>query len=373
MTRSRSGARLSIVAPAWIFLSAFAALAQPPSAGTIPLDGLKRVRIAAFGRISVEPAAAGDSIRYRWIGTPAGLAVKSAGAWRIISAIRKEQDPLPGELRISLPASLVQAFIASDQGAVAVRGMKAAIEAVTLAGNVDIRDIRGQVSARTGGGEMTFSAIAGALRSLSGGGSIRVDSVDGESALETAGGDIIVLRAGGPLRASTSGNIQIKEAGSTVSVHTAGGLIEIGRARGMVTAENGGGSIVIGSAPSVQAQSAGGGIRLKSVSGPVRATTTSGPVFANFTRNATIATSFLSSGAGDVTVHLPSNISVTVKALNESAGWHGSIASEFPEIRASQPASGFGAAFAQGDLNGGGPLLMLSVSRGSIYVRRARQ
>ncbi|MBA3973697.1 MAG: hypothetical protein C0504_05690 [Candidatus Solibacter sp.] len=372
MTRSSFLARPSLAAPVWLLLLAFAALAQPPAEGTISLDGLTRVRIAAFGRISVEPDAPGGALHYRWIGTPAVLAVKSSGAWRIISATRKPQDPMPGELRVALPASLVQAFIASDQGALTVRGLKAAIEAVTLAGNVDIRDIHGRVSARTGGGEMTFAAITGDLRSLSGGGAIRVESVDGESALQSAGGDIIVGRVSGPLRASTSGNIHVRDAGSAVSVHTAGGLIHIGRARGMVTAENGGGSIVIGSAPGVHAESAGGGIRLKSVSGPVRATTTSGPIVAGFTRNATLATSFLSSGAGDLTVHLPSNLSVTVKALNESSGWLGAIASEFPEIQARQPTSGYGSAFAQGDLNGGGPLLMLSVSRGSIFVKRAR-
>lgn len=372
MTRSSFAVRPSVVAQAWIFISAFAALAQPPSEGTITLDGLKRVRVAAFGRISVEAGAAGDFIRYRWVGTPAELDVKSTGAWRVVSATRRTHDPMPGELRITLPAALAQAFIASDQGSLSVRGLKSMVEAVTLAGNIEIRDIHGPVSARTGGGEMTFAAITGALRSLSGGGTIRVESVQGSSALQTAGGDIFVVRAGGPLQASTSGNIQVKEAGATVSVHTSGGLIEIGRARGTVTAENGGGSIVIGSAPGVHAESAGGGIRLKSVSGPVRATTTSGPVEAGFTRNATIATSFLSSGAGDVTVRLPSNMAVTVKALNESSGWRGAIASEFSEIQSRQPASGFGAAFAQGDLNGGGPLLMLSVSRGSIYVKRAR-
>ena len=355
-----------------IVLAAAVALAQPPSEGRIPLAGAKRVKIAAFGRISVGASGAGDSIQYRWVGTPASLATKSSGGWRVISAARTRTGPAPGELRVTLPDSLAQTFVGSDQGAVIVRGLDGALEVVTLSGNIEIRDVRGSVSARTGGGEMTFSSIGGSLHSLSGGGSIRVDSAQGETVLQTAGGDIVVGRVRGALRASTAGNIKVNDAASTVEVFTQGGLIEVLRARGVVTAENGGGSIVIGSAPGVHAESAGGGIRLKSVSGPVRARTTSGPIVASFARNATIASSFLSSGAGDVTVYLPSNTVVTVKALNESIGWRGGIVSDFTELRSQQPASGFGALFAEGNLNGGGPQLMLSVSRGSIFVKRAR-
>ncbi len=373
MIPSRPFARPVSVAPICLcVVAAVAAFAQPPMEGIIALSGAKRVKIAAFGRISVTAAPSDDSIQYRWVGTPAILAFKTSGGWRIVSVVRSPSQPPPGELRITLPASLAQAYVASDQGTIIVRGLNGSVEAVTLAGNIDIRDIRGPVSARTGGGEMTFASIGGALRSLSGGGTIRVESAGAGATLQTAGGDIFVGRVKGPLRASTAGNIQVKDAASTVNVHTAGGLIQIDRARGIVTAGNGGGSIVVGSAPGVHAESAGGGIRLKSISGAVRATTTTGPIVAAFARNATLATSFLSAGSGDVTAYLPSNMAVTVKALNESSDWRGGIVSEFSELRSHQPASGFGTAFAEGDLNGGGPLLMLSVSRGSIFVKRTR-
>lgn len=372
MIPSRHFALRASVAPICLcIIAAAAAFAQPPAEGSIALSGAKRVRIAAFGRISVT-AAAGDAIEYRWVGVPATLALKSSGGWLIISAARSPLQPMPGELRLTVPASIAQAHVASDQGTIIVRGLNGAVDAVTLAGNIEIRDIKGPVSARTGGGEMTFGSIGGPLRSRSGGGTIRVESAGAEATLQTAGGDIFVGRVKGPLRASTSGNIQVKDAASTVDVHTVGGLIQIDRARGGVTAGNGGGSIVVGSAPSVHAESAGGGIRLKSISGPVRATTTTGPIVAAFARNATLATSFLSAGAGDVTAYLPSNMAVTVKALNESSEWRGGIVSDFSELRSHQPASGFGTAFAEGDLNGGGPLLMLSVSRGSIFVKRTR-
>lgn len=348
------------------------AAAQPPSQGIIPLHGSAHVKIAAFGKVQVQAGGPADLIEYRWIGTPATLAHKSSGAWRILTVARTAAAPMPGELRLTLPASLAHVYVGSDQGAIVVRGLHGMIEAVTLAGNIEVRDVRGTVTARTGGGEMTFSAIGGPLLSFSSGGPIRVESASAEANLRSAGGDIFVGQVRGPLRASTSGNIQVREAESTVSVHTSGGLIEIHRARGAVTAENGGGSIIVGSAPSVHAESAGGGIRLRAISGPVRATTSTGPVVAAFTRNATLATSFLSAGSGDLTVYLPSNISVTVKAINESTGWRGGIKSEYPGLSSRRPASGFGAAYAEQSLNGGNSLLMLSVSSGSIFVKRAR-
>jgi hypothetical protein len=373
LTPSSFSLRPYLVAPLILCLLSTAVVAgDPPAQGTIPLAGAVRLKIAAFGRIRIEAGAPGDAIGYRWIGTPASLAYKSSGAWRIVSVARSASAPPPGELHITLPPSLVQVYAGSDQGAIFVRGLTGTLEVVTLAGDIDVRDLRGTVTARTGGGEMTFASIGGALRSFSDGGSIRVESASAEASLQTAGGDIFVGRVQGPLRATTSGNIQVRDAASTVAVHTSGGLIEIIRARGAVTAENGGGSIVVGSAPSVHAESAGGGIRLKAISGPARATTSTGPIVATFTRNATLATSFLSAGSGDLTVFLPSNISVTVKALNESSGWKGGIESDFPDLRSRQPASGFGTAYAELNLNGGGSLLMLSVSSGSIFVKRAR-
>jgi len=353
-------------------ITALTAVAQPRPQGRIPLDGSARVKIAAFGRVQVQGGAAPGFIEYRWVGPPASLAFKSSGQWRIVSAARAASAPMPGELRVTVPASIHQLSVGSDQGTIIVRGIDGTLEAVTLAGDIEIRNVKGMVTARTGGGEMTFSVIGGPLITFSGGGTTRVESVFAGASLKSAGGDIFVGRVLGPLRASTSGNIQVREAESTVAVHSSGGLIEIDRARGAVTAENGGGSIVVGAAPSVQAESAGGGIRLKSISGPVRATTSTGPLHAAFTGHATLATSFLSAGSGDLTVYLPSNISVTVKALNESTGWRGGIHSEFPDLRSKRPASGFGAAYAEQSLNGGNSLLMLSVSSGSIFVKRAR-
>ena len=80
--------------------------------------------------------------------------------------------------------------------------------------------------------------------------------------------------------------------------------------------------------------------------------------------------SVLRTAVGDVTVFIPSNVAVTVRAQNESGNRATRIVSDFPEIRL-QPAV-MGIAVAEGALNGGGPILNVSTSNGAIYLRRQK-
>ena len=83
--------------------------------------------------------------------------------------------------------------------------------------------------------------------------------------------------------------------------------------------------------------------------------------------------SILSTGAGDITVYIPSNLALTMKALNEN-GPAGRIISEFSEIMVRQRGRGgpAGTCLAEGALNGGGPVLRLTSTGGTIYVKRQR-
>ena len=82
--------------------------------------------------------------------------------------------------------------------------------------------------------------------------------------------------------------------------------------------------------------------------------------------------SILSTGAGDITVYIPSNLPLTVKALNES-GPQGTIISEFSEILVRNAAEAARErVLAEGTLNGGGPVLRLTSTGGTIYVKRQR-
>ena len=100
-------------------------------------------------------------------------------------------------------------------------------------------------------------------------------------------------------------------------------------------ADNSGGSIQVGSATGVRVASAGGSIRLRGSSGSLRAVTDVGSILAELMSGVPLQDSILSTGAGDITVYIPSNLALTVKALNEN-GPAGRIVSEFSEIMVRQ-------------------------------------
>ena len=82
--------------------------------------------------------------------------------------------------------------------------------------------------------------------------------------------------------------------------------------------------------------------------------------------------SMLSTNAGDITVFIPSNLALTIQAINESGG-SGRIISDFPQVRSQAGGPpGMAPVVAQGVLNGGGPLLRVNVVGGTIYLRRAK-
>ena len=80
--------------------------------------------------------------------------------------------------------------------------------------------------------------------------------------------------------------------------------------------------------------------------------------------------SILSTNAGDITVLIPSNLALTVQAINESGG-AGRINSDFPQVRPPSGGSpGAGPLVAEGMINGGGPMLRINVTGGTVYLRR---
>ena len=76
------------------------------------------------------------------------------------------------------------------------------------------------------------------------------------------------------------------------------------------------------------------------------------------------ADSFLSTGGGDITVLIPSNISVMLKATSTAGA--GTIVSDFP-IRISTRGA---LTAAEGRIHGGGPVLQIVGSGGTISIKR---
>jgi len=140
-----------------------------------------------------------------------------------------------------------------------------------------------------------------------------------------------------------------------------------------VTAESSGGAIQVNSAKGVRCESAGGAIRLRNVAGAVHAFANSGSILAELVSGSFagkfMTDSILSTNAGDITVLIPSNLALTLQAAMNRA--FGAYQFRFPQFRPRVGGiAGAGPLVAEGSLNGGGPLLRVNVTGGTIYLRR---
>lgn len=272
------------------------------------------------------------------------------------------------DLLLTAPRSLHEVTVRTSSGAIDAIDLDGLFRADTGAGRLNLDRLGGNVDAKTAGGDVVLGSIAGNVRCISGAGAIRANRIGGEAVLETGGGEIVVQQAGGSVRCSTAaGGIRIVRAGGPVVVDTAGGPIDVGSARGMVTAINSGGPIDVKAATGVRCESAGGGVRLSNVSGNLRVSTAVGSIIAYLLAGQPAAESFLTTGAGDITLWVPSNLRVSIRAQNDSAGGARRIVSEFPGlvVKTDGPST-----VAEGKINGGGPLVRVALTNGTIYIRR---
>jgi len=197
----------------------------------------------------------------------------------------------------------------------------------TSGGGIDVMDIEGDVTARTSGGSLHFTDIAGPVNGKTSGGSIHVD---------TAAGPVIARTSGG--------SIHIRDIDSDIKADTSGGRIHIERVRGTVDADTSGGSITIEAAEdAVKAHTSGGSITaglLGQPGGECR----------------------MKTSGGSLTVYMATEVSMDVDA--HATG--GSVSTEFPvtiqgKIKRNE---------LKAQLNGGGPLLYLRTSGGSIRIKK---
>src|SRR5205823_2107354 len=203
--------------------------------------------------------------------------------------------------------------------------------------SIDVPRNMDWVKVETDGGSVTTTGISGRVDATSGGGTIRVDDIGGNVNAETGGGSIDAGAIGGDL-----------------SLHTGGGSIKVASAKGPVRAETGGGSIELNGVPSARAETGAGGIVAKFISSGDRSDST------------------LETSAGDITVYLAPNLNISIRASIEVANSH-SIHTDFSEIRVSSEGGDYGprTVTAEGNLNGGGPVLKVRTTTGDISIRRA--
>lgn len=179
----------------------------------------------------------------------------------------------------------------------------------TSGGNISIASVRGNVKARTSGGNLKFERVDGDLEGRTSGGDILLQEGTARAKLHTSGGDVVVRRAMGPTEVSTSG----------------------------------------------------GDIRIDSVAELIRATTSGGSVRATLAGPLKQDTTLSTSG-GNVVVKLAQDVGFTLDARTSG----GNVRASGITLKIAD--GGMGKSRLAGDVNGGGPRLILRTSGGNITV-----
>jgi DUF4097 and DUF4098 domain-containing protein YvlB len=261
---------------------------------------------------------------------------------------------------------LQEAIVSSSDGAVEVYGIDGRLAVDTGADLVRADRIHGDCTLSTGGGEIRVGQVDGGLHCSTGAGSITVRSARGEVVLRTNGGDIEALQVGAARAETGGGTVHLGVVSGDVTAINGGGPIVVDQASGIVTTRNMAGPVRVGAAGGIRCDSANGGIQLGNITGAMHVSTSMGSIVANLL-GSKLAASYLATGNGDITVMIPSNLSVTISAENQMADSTRRILSDFLEI---QPRVRGTHLEAEGRINGGGPLLQISASAGTIFLKR---
>ncbi len=182
------------------------------------------------------------------------------------------------------------------------------LELRTSGGRIEIEGIRGDALIRTSGGRIDLSDLEGKVDAHTSGGAIEARDLRGNVGLSTSGGPIAVERVSGDLEAKTSG--------------------------GSITAREIGGEIV--------ASTSGGSITVSLLPGNGRG-------------------GELSTSGGSITAKLDPAVALEIDARTSG----GTVSVDLPVTVQGRVSRGA----LRGELNGGGPLLRLRSSGGSIRVR----
>jgi hypothetical protein len=279
------------------------------------------------------------------------------------------------EFVINVPRNLDLAKVATDGGDLVATGIAGRVEAESGGGNIHLDDIGGGINAETGGGSIDVGSVGSDITVRTGGGGIRVEAAKGKINAESGGGSVVVVSGlQGAVLETGGGNIEVEASGGSMNAPTGGGSIDLGDIAGPAEIETGGGSIRLTSATgAVRAQTGGGSITLNGVPA-ARAETGAGGIVAKFVSGTEHTDSLLETSAGDITVYLAPNLSMTIRASIDLANGH-RIRSDFSEIRVISEGGewGPGTATAEGNLNGGGPVLKVRTTTGNInFIRASR-
>lgn len=291
------------------------------------------------------------------------------GEWENGSPHRFNSD-----VTVNVPRDLDLVKIETDGGQIVTTGISGRLEAESGGGMVHLDDIGGAISVETGGGTIDVGNVGSDLTLHTGGGNIHIGSAKGKVVAESGGGSLVLVSGSDGASLETGGgSINVNKCNGQVKAETGGGSIDLGDIGGGATLETGGGTLKVSSASGpVKGETGSGNIELWGVPS-AHVETGAGAITAKFIRGNEREDSELETGVGDITVYLAANVNLTVRANIEASNGH-QILSDFPEIKVSSEGGQWGPkqVSAEGNLNGGGPVLKVRTTMGNIYFRRAQ-
>jgi hypothetical protein len=346
--------------------------------GNITIQGGASEARYVIRKRSLAPSAQGarrDFQRFRISVSKLGEAAFIHGVWT--EPKTPDKCRLNADVLLLVPREMNLVLVDTRRGNITVTSTNAKLDLDTHAGAVSVDDASGIVRVRTMGGNVTIGRVGGDLFiHSSGGGDLRVGYVRGRVEVSSRGGNMFFNTVGN-LTVQAAGNIEVQHCLGDLSVRTVGGSVTLGDIGGSATIENGGGNIRLGSVGGrVNASTTGGNIEMWRLGGGAQAVSGNGTITAEFRGSApaSFQSSYLRTNSGDIVVYLDRSTQATVQASSELALGSRGIRSDFPELKISSEGTGPGprVTYAEGAVNGGGPMLKVQTTVGQIDFRRSK-
>lgn len=278
------------------------------------------------------------------------------------------------EFLVQIPRELEMVRVETRSGALDFSSIVATVLGATGAGSVTLDNLDGSVKITSGGGNVEVGRLGSDFSLITAGGDVHIKNAAGQMHINIGGGKVYVGSMKGGYIQTGAGNIDVRKCGGDLGVSSGGGNLNLGDVSGAVVAGTTGGSVHLDSAKGrVQVSTGGGSVDLFNLSQGAQVETGAGGITAEFVgKRGSFADSSLHTAAGDVIVYLPKELPVTVHASSDMATGHG-IASEFSGLRITKEGNNFAprSMYAEGTLNGGGPVLKVRTIMGQIDFRQS--
>jgi hypothetical protein len=284
-------------------------------------------------------------------------------------------DRFNTEFILQIPRQLELVKVETRGGSLNFSSIAATVLGTTGGGSVKLDDLDGSVKVTSGGGNVEVGRLGADFSLTTGGGDVHIKSVAGQMRVNIGGGRVYVGSAKGAFIQTGAGNIEVHKCSGDLGASSGGGNLSLGDVIGAVQAETTGGSVHLdGARGRVQVTTGGGSVELLNLNQGARVETGAGGITAEFVgKRGDFSDSSLHTAAGDVVVYLPKDLPVTVHASSDMATGHG-IVSEFSGLRITKEGSNYTprSMYAEGALNGGGPVLKVRTIIGQIDFRQSR-